>query len=642
MSAILASEIHRSGIGLGFAELDRGGSLGFFCGELWCDLMDSGAKNDNTVEESMKNLKIDPALKASETKLSGPKEGSQSDAISCISSGDATTSSVRGSEFEQEAFAGDQGMYYYGYCYPGYNSSFGEWDDQSYFMAADNFEMQSPVVQADDGSVLYYLPSYQSGYSPYNPSMPGAVVGVDGQYLGQQSYYPSTMLQQPLASTGFVQSAAYGPEVVSAYPWDSSIYFPNGLHGVYADPTAPSPKSSFTSRTQTLASSKTSTSSKSSATETKEPSLGSDAKPAAAVSKQSLRPINKGAPAVFSKGYIPITSKIPSYTNQGKGGILYPNSSVNLKESGRNWAGLEKARTRPKLHEHGDFDLNEQNRGPRTNSNKNSMDSGVNLVGSPDARKNDKTSNLIASVKKDLYNLPDFPTKYDHALFFVIKSYSEDDIHKSIKYNVWASTPNGNRRLDNAYQLAQEKIADKGSKCPVFLFFSVNASGQFCGVAEMQGRVNFNKNMDFWQQDKWNGFFPVKWHIIKDIPNPQFRHILLENNENKPVTNSRDTQEVKFPQGTEVLNIFKNYSSKTSILDDFDFYENRQKAMQHKRSKPPTPTFDHASAKVEEASQITEPEDPKSGSNLQPVVVETEPAKGDQLTVDVAEHVPVE
>lgn len=84
------------------------------------------------------------------------------------------------------------------------------------------------------------------------------------------------------------------------------------------------------------------------------------------------------------------------------------------------------------------------------------------------------------------------------------------------------------------------------------LFFSqyfvpwiqVNASGQFCGVAEMVGRVDFNKNMDFWQQDKWNGYFPVKWHIIKDVPNPQLRHIILENNENKPVTNSRDTQEV--------------------------------------------------------------------------------------------------
>ena len=50
--------------------------------------------------------------------------------------------------------------------------------------------------------------------------------------------------------------------------------------------------------------------------------------------------------------------------------------------------------------------------------------------------------------------------------------------------------------------------------------------------------------MDFWQQDKWNGYFLVKWHIVKDVPNPQLRHIILENNDNKPVTNSRDTQEV--------------------------------------------------------------------------------------------------
>lgn len=76
------------------------------------------------------------------------------------------------------------------------------------------------------------------------------------------------------------------------------------------------------------------------------------------------------------------------------------------------------------------------------------------------------------------------------------------------------------------------------------MLFQVNASGQFCGVAEMTGPVDFTKSVDYWQQDKWNGRFPVTWHIIKDIPNCQFRHIILENNENKPVTNSRDTQEV--------------------------------------------------------------------------------------------------
>ena len=38
------------------------------------------------------------------------------------------------------------------------------------------------------------------------------------------------------------------------------------------------------------------------------------------------------------------------------------------------------------------------------------------------------------------------------------------------------------------------------------------------------------------------GQFKVKWIYVKDVPNSQLRHIRLENNENKPVTNSRDTQ----------------------------------------------------------------------------------------------------
>jgi hypothetical protein len=74
--------------------------------------------------------------------------------------------------------------------------------------------------------------------------------------------------------------------------------------------------------------------------------------------------------------------------------------------------------------------------------------------------------------------------------------------------------------------------------------FQVNTSGQFVGVAEMTGAVDFEKTLEYWQQDKWNGSFSVKWHIVKDVPNNILKHIILENNENKPVTNSRDTQEV--------------------------------------------------------------------------------------------------
>uniref|UniRef100_M4CBA5 Major facilitator superfamily (MFS) profile domain-containing protein n=1 Tax=Brassica campestris TaxID=3711 RepID=M4CBA5_BRACM len=173
-------------------------------------------------------------------------------------------------------------------------------------------------------------------------------------------------------------------------------------------------------------------------------------------------------------------------------------------------------------------------------------------------------------------NNHDFVTDYNDAKLFIIKSYSEDNVHKSIKYNVWTSTSNGNKKLDAAYREAKD---EKEQPCPVFLLFSVNGSSQFCGVAEMIGPVDFEKSVEYWQQDKWSGQFPMKWHIIKDVPNSQFRHITLENNDNKPVTNSRDTQEVKLEQGIEMLKIFKNYGAETSILDDFVFYEEREKCL---------------------------------------------------------------
>ncbi|KAH7445008.1 hypothetical protein KP509_02G102000 [Ceratopteris richardii] len=166
-------------------------------------------------------------------------------------------------------------------------------------------------------------------------------------------------------------------------------------------------------------------------------------------------------------------------------------------------------------------------------------------------------------------NPEDFVTKYNEAKHFIIKSYSEENVLKSIQHGVWASTPNGNKKLDDAYHDAQQRAGGKLHGCPIFLYFSVNGSRQFCGVAEMIGPVDYNRSMEFWEQHKWSGSFPVKWHFIKDVPNSQFRRIILQNNENKVVTNSRDTQEVFFQQGLEMLIIIKNYPARTSILDDF-------------------------------------------------------------------------
>ncbi|XP_035757099.1 YTH domain-containing family protein 2 isoform X1 [Egretta garzetta] len=167
------------------------------------------------------------------------------------------------------------------------------------------------------------------------------------------------------------------------------------------------------------------------------------------------------------------------------------------------------------------------------------------------------------------YNPKDFDWNPKHGRVFIIKSYSEDDIHRSIKYNIWCSTEHGNKRLDAAYR-------SMNGKGPVYLLFSVNGSGHFCGVAEMKSAVDYNTCAGVWSQDKWKGRFDVRWIFVKDVPNSQLRHIRLENNENKPVTNSRDTQEVPLEKAKQVLKIIATYKHTTSIFDDFSHYEKRQ------------------------------------------------------------------
>ncbi|KAL3889470.1 hypothetical protein ACJMK2_001813 [Sinanodonta woodiana] len=195
-------------------------------------------------------------------------------------------------------------------------------------------------------------------------------------------------------------------------------------------------------------------------------------------------------------------------------------------------------------------------------------------VGSPPSPSAGKEPQETIQVLEKLqsvnqYNPKDFNLNPKGARFFIIKSYSEDDIHRSIKYSIWCSTEHGNKRLDAAYR-------EREGKGPVYLLYSVNGSGHFCGMAQMMTGVDYSSTPGVWAQDKWKGQFEVKWIYVKDVPNSQLRHIRLENNENKPVTNSRDTQEVPPEKGKQVLKIIHNYRHTTSIFDDFGHYEKRQ------------------------------------------------------------------
>ena len=161
----------------------------------------------------------------------------------------------------------------------------------------------------------------------------------------------------------------------------------------------------------------------------------------------------------------------------------------------------------------------------------------------------------------------------NNSKFFVIKSFSEEDVHKSIKYGVWSSSKNGNIILTNAFHASHEKGGE------VYLFFSCNGSGRFVGVARMKTPCDLNKSFELWTQDgKWMGLFDVEWVFIKDVPFKEFKDIkiTMKDGEIKPVSNSRDTQEIPFEQGKIMIEKIAQFQNSNTILEHFEFYDMRQ------------------------------------------------------------------
>lgn len=211
-----------------------------------------------------------------------------------------------------------------------------------------------------------------------------------------------------------------------------------------------------------------------------------------------------------------------------------------------------------------------------SNSKNASSKKGLPSVSQATSKSRLQQSDIVGKLhSQNKYNPPEMTINLTNARYFVIKSYAEDDIHRSIKYSMWTSTEHGNRRLDQAFKEQKGK--------PIYLFYSVNGSGHFCGMAQMKSEVDFHNITGVWAQDKWKGRFDVKWLYVKDVPNSQLRHIRLENNENKPVTNSRDTQEIPSEKGRQVVKIVHSYVHTTSIFDDFEHYEKKQQEDSQKK-----------------------------------------------------------
>jgi len=181
---------------------------------------------------------------------------------------------------------------------------------------------------------------------------------------------------------------------------------------------------------------------------------------------------------------------------------------------------------------------------------------------------NEKNINITSEINTD-------------CKFFIIKSFSEEDVHKSMKYGVWSSSKKGNLTLTNAFNSTKER----GSF--VYLFFSCNGSGNYIGVAKMKSPCDFKKSFEYWtQDDKWTGLFEVEWLFIKDIPFKEFKNVIItmKDGEIKPIFLARDTQEIPYEQAKIMLNTFEKYQNYYSIFENFEYYDMRQENYEKNKS----------------------------------------------------------
>ncbi|KAM7498505.1 hypothetical protein LguiA_022919 [Lonicera macranthoides] len=90
-----------------------------------------------------------------------------------------------------------------------------DWDDHQRIFGFDGQDFQYPGAQVESLPYVYYTPSYgysQSAYNPYNPYIPGAMMGADVPFLVVQQYYTIPSYENAISSP------AYFPMVVQSIP----------------------------------------------------------------------------------------------------------------------------------------------------------------------------------------------------------------------------------------------------------------------------------------------------------------------------------------------------------------------------------------------------------------------------------------
>lgn len=185
----------------------------------------------------------------------------------------------------------------------------------------------------------------------------------------------------------------------------------------------------------------------------------------------------------------------------------------------------------------------------------------------------DQTNNVNNELLKDIFshNVTSYSCASqsvfapEYSKFFVIKSFNIENIKLSFQNNIWSSTKRGNKKLSTEYSKLKP-----GAK--IFLLFSVNKSGKFCGVAEMTSNLIHNDpRSNIWSNEVHREFpdlFQVKWLFARDIHNKLLKHFNITDSDGtfKPITHSRDVDQVSLEIGRTLLKMFANENITCSFL----------------------------------------------------------------------------
>ncbi|XP_037720181.1 YTH domain-containing protein 1 [Drosophila subpulchrella] len=150
----------------------------------------------------------------------------------------------------------------------------------------------------------------------------------------------------------------------------------------------------------------------------------------------------------------------------------------------------------------------------------------------------------------------DYMTKLNYLFrdtrFFLIKSNNSDNVQLSKSKSVWATLPQNDANLNQAFKEARN----------VLLIFSVNESGKFAGFARMAAPSRRDIPQVAWvlppsiSSKALGGVIELDWICRKELSFNATLHLHNTWNEGKPVKIGRDGQEIEPKIGGELCRLF--------------------------------------------------------------------------------------